>query len=146
MAATNVRILGLKSPSQYVQNVVTTAQCDLLPNDQPIDPAVGHWFVARAKDTGLCAGFACLKVCDQPGYGYLARAGVYRDYRGKGLQARLIRVRERKARELGLTHMVSDTHKDNWASANSLIRCGYRMYQPDEPWALDNSIYWIKKL
>jgi GNAT superfamily N-acetyltransferase len=79
------------------------------------------------------------------GYGYLKRAGVLKAYRGQGLQRRLITVRERKARKLGLTTMVTDT-TENPASANSLIGAGYRIFEPENRWAFKHSIYWRKSL
>jgi len=30
----------------------------------------------------------------------------------------------------------------NIASANNFIRAGYRMYQPQYPWAFPNTLYW----
>jgi GNAT superfamily N-acetyltransferase len=80
-----------------------------------------------------------------PNTGYLKRAGVLRDYRGQGLQRRMITVRERKARRLGLTTMLTDT-TDNPASANSLIRAGYKIFEPAYRWAFNHSIYWKKDL
>jgi GNAT superfamily N-acetyltransferase len=80
-----------------------------------------------------------------PGTGYLCRAGVLESHRGRGLQKRLIRVRERKARKLGWTHVVTDTY-ENPASANSLIKCGFRSYLPRNPWGAKGVAYWIKRL
>lgn len=77
--------------------------------------------------------------------GYLCRSGVRNDHRGHGLQLRLIRARERKARELGLQWMVSDT-TDNVASANTLINAGYKLFVPVRPWAMKSSLYWKKEL
>jgi phage terminase large subunit len=39
--------------------------------------------------------------------------------------------------------MHSDT-TDNLASANNFIRAGYRLYQPQNPWAWPNTLYWRK--
>lgn len=77
--------------------------------------------------------------------GYLYRVGVLKDHRGKGLQQRLIAVRERYARQLGWTHTVSDTN-ENIPSANSLIRRGYIMYEPKLAYGLSTAIYWKKTL
>jgi GNAT superfamily N-acetyltransferase len=79
------------------------------------------------------------------GAGYLKRAGVLKPYRGQGLQRRLITVRERKARQLGLKTMLTDT-TENPPSANSLIRAGYRIFEPAYRWAFQNSLYWKKSL
>ena len=77
--------------------------------------------------------------------GYLKRAGVLKAYRGQGLQRKLITVRERKARKLGLTLMLTDT-TDNPPSANSLIRAGYKIFEPAYRWAFKHSIHWRKAL
>ena len=41
--------------------------------------------------------------------------------------------------------MHSDT-TDNLASANNFIRAGYRLYQPQYPWAWPNTLYWRKSI
>jgi phage terminase large subunit len=41
--------------------------------------------------------------------------------------------------------MHSDT-TDNLASANNFIRAGYRLYQPQYPWAWPNTLYWRKSV
>jgi hypothetical protein len=35
---------------------------------------------------------------------------------------------------------------DNIASANSLIKAGYTLYRPSQPWAFTNTLYWRKML
>lgn len=103
----------------------------------------GYWWIADATD-GTQAAYACLApLQDGDGFGYLARAGVLHRHRGNGLQARLIKARETKARRLGLTGLLTDT-TDNPASANSLIRCGFRLYEPESPWAFKHTLYWRK--
>lgn len=77
--------------------------------------------------------------------GYLKRAGVLQAYRGQGLQRKLITVRERKARKLGFNMMLTDT-TDNPPSSNSLIRAGYKIFEPAYRWAFPHSIYWRKTL
>jgi GNAT superfamily N-acetyltransferase len=77
--------------------------------------------------------------------GYLKRAGVLKAFRGQNLQRRMITTRERKARRLGLTRMVTDT-TDNPPSANALIRAGYKIFEPETKWAFKHSIYWRKTL
>jgi GNAT superfamily N-acetyltransferase len=78
--------------------------------------------------------------------GYLCRCGVLKEEQGKGLQKRLIRVRERKARKLGMKTLVTDTVPFNIASSNNLIACGYKTYTPEKPWSLKNAIYWKKNI
>jgi hypothetical protein len=62
-----------------------------------------------------------------------------------GLQLRLMRAMESRARNNGWTSVVSDT-TDNVASANNFIRAGYRLYRPQHPWAWPNTLYWRKSI
>lgn len=41
--------------------------------------------------------------------------------------------------------IVSDT-TDNFVSANNFIRAGYRLFEPQVPWAWAHSLYWRKQL
>jgi GNAT superfamily N-acetyltransferase len=111
----------------------------------------GHWWLVwdntvprifKAPPVAFC-GFVPAHAT--PGAGYLKRAGVLKQYRGQGLQRRLITVRERKARAIGLVTMLTDT-TDNPPSANSLIRAGYKIFEPSYRWAFAHSIYWRKQL
>jgi hypothetical protein len=56
-----------------------------------------------------------------------------------------MRALESRARYNGWSSVVSDT-TDNLASANNFIRAGYRLYQPQAPWAWPNSLYWRKSI
>ena len=107
--------------------------------------ADGFWWLSRAGD-GSLAGFCGLEPSMAVhNAGYLVRAGVVDEHRGHGLQRRFIKVRERKARSLGWTILRSDT-TDNIHSSNNLIRAGFTLFEPEIPWAFDNSLYWIKPL
>jgi hypothetical protein len=77
--------------------------------------------------------------------GYFSRVGVLRRHRGRGLQLRLMRVIEARSRRVGWHCIVSDT-TNNPVSANNFIRAGYRLYEPDVPWAWSHSLYWRKWL
>jgi hypothetical protein len=77
--------------------------------------------------------------------GYLSRVGVVKRHCGNGLQLRLMRAVEARARSIGWDSMVSDT-TDNVASANNFIRAGYRLYKPQNPWAWPHTLYWRKSV
>lgn len=101
------------------------------------------WLVHNGREL---AGFCGLTESTiGPGVGYLKRAAVLRDHRGNGLQRRMLTVRERKARSLGFTTIITDT-TDNVPSANNLIAAGYRMFNPPVPWCFPHSLYWRKHL
>lgn len=110
-----------------------------------VDFSEGHWWVAMVGDTAVA--FAGLRPSLRfPGNcGYLWRAAVTPQHRGRGLQRRLIRVRERKAKALGWQWIFTDT-TDATPSANNLISCGYRLYDPAEPYGFKNTLYWRKAL
>lgn len=123
---------------------VGNAHAICFPSDAPYVPEKGWWWLAKEGDT--LAGFAGLTPSARwADTGYLARAGVLPAYRGHGLQKRLIRVRLAKARKLGFKWVITDTRL-NPASANSLIACGFRMYQPSDPWSFKDACYWRIKL
>src|SRR6476469_10291468 len=61
------------------------------------------------------------------------------------LQLRLMRALESRARHNVWSCIVSDT-TDNLPSANNFIRAGYRLYQPQYPWAWPNTLYWRKSI
>lgn len=108
----------------------------------------GYWWIAYyGKEVAGFAGLVPSTI--GPGVGYLKRAGVLPEHRGRGLQRRLLKVRERRARELGWSQVITDT-TDNVPSANNLIRSGYKLFEPErasaQPWAWKHSLYWMKEL
>lgn len=77
--------------------------------------------------------------------GYFCRVGVLEKHCGHGLQLRLMRAIEARARLNGWCSIVSDT-TDNMHSANNFIRAGYRLFSPTNPWAWSNTLYWRKDM
>lgn len=77
--------------------------------------------------------------------GYFKRVGVSSGHRGHRLQLRHMKAMERKAALLGWSSIISDT-TSNTHSANNFIKAGYRLYEPEQPWAFAHSLYWIKTL
>lgn len=104
----------------------------------------GYWWIAydRCRPVGFC-GLNTVKSWDKAGY--LVRGGVVSTHRGKGLQKKLIRIRAIKAKKVGFDFLISAT-RDNIPSANNLIACGFKLYEPTVPWMADGSLYWIRKL
>jgi GNAT superfamily N-acetyltransferase len=129
---------------QSVQDKLLALQESCLPYDEPVDTNFGCWWVA--SENGVDIGFAGLtRTQSWSDCGYLCRAGVVPDARGKGLQKQLIRIRIRQAKTLGWKWLVTDT-TDNLASSNSLIACGFKMFKPTRPWGFKNTLYWRRKL
>jgi GNAT superfamily N-acetyltransferase len=77
--------------------------------------------------------------------GYFIRAGVVEKARGKGLQTKLIKVRESKAKKQGIKLIITDTTANPYSS-NNLIKAGFLMFNPKKPWGYDSTLYWKKEL
>lgn len=119
-------------------------QLEILPADDPLPTTSGWWWVVYKDDRPI--GFCSLRKSSQwADAAYLCRAGILYKYRGKGLQKRLIRVRERLAKRLKMNWLVTDTY-NNPASANSLIACGFKMFIPSKKWGAEETCYWRKRL
>jgi hypothetical protein len=104
----------------------------------------GHWWLAF--DATMPVGFAGVVAATRAyNAGYLCRVGVLKKHYGNALQLRLMRALESRARHNVWCCIVSDT-TDNLASANNFIRAGYRLYQPQYPWAWPNTLYWRKSI
>ena len=104
------------------------------------------WWLAYVGTVPV--GYAGLKIWDEEGrrYGYLCRAGVLPEYRGKGIQLALIKVRDRMAlrRKVG----VNITYVADWnlGSANNLVRCGYSLYHPTWRYGFKDALYFRKSI
>jgi ribosomal protein S18 acetylase RimI-like enzyme len=114
------------------------------PDDNPYVPTKGAWWIAFCDKEE--AGFAGISESYQVhGRGYLCRAGVLPKFRGMGLQVKLIRKRIDYAKKQDWTSVVTDTYQ-NPASSNSLIKCGFKLFEPTYPWGFTNALYWRKAL
>lgn len=117
------------------------------PEDYRITTADALWWVVWCGKQPV--GYGGLRPCKEAfnrGLGFLCRVGVVESHRGNGLQKRLIAVRERQARAMGMRALVTYCVPWNCASINSLIACGYKTYRPDEKWGGAGSIYFRKRL
>lgn len=112
-----------------------------LPGDWPRDFSRDVVWIG-CDPAGNDVAFCAVRLLDD-GQWYLSRAGVVPEARGHGLQRRMIRLRVRHARKLTPGCMlITDTTYDNLASANSLMACGFRLYEPGERWAFESGLYW----
>lgn len=113
------------------------------PQEAPMgDFSDGYWWLAYFEDepvafAGICQAFYHSDV------GYFSRVGVLKQHRGNGLQRRLMRCLELKARRIGWSQIITDT-RFNEHSANNLIAAGYRLYTPPDPWGIRETLYWTK--
>ena len=138
-----VRKVDLREPANVT--MLCYLQKKILPSDSIYKPDRWHWWIVYTED-GKPVGFAGLvRSIAWNDTGYLCRAGVMYEYTGKGLQKRLIKVRQAQAKKLGWNWLITDT-TNNPASSNSLISCGFRIYTPANKWSFKNAIYWRYKV
>jgi GNAT superfamily N-acetyltransferase len=139
-----IRIASVKGDEALEASLLLYLQLKCLPHDQPLESDSGFWWIAYEGE--LAVAFAAMSQSHRwTDTGYLSRSGVLPSHRGQGLQKRLLRVRERKARSLGWNWLITDTWC-NPASSNSLISCGFRLFEPSHPWGLPDALYWRKAL
>lgn len=118
-------------------------QLACLPYDEPRDFRTDA--VWLGLEAGVPAAFCSVRMLDS-GEWYLSRAGVLPEFRGKGLQKRMIRLRVAFARKHNPTRVVTDCTPDNYGSANSLMACGFRLFRPERKWSFSYSLYWALTL
>jgi GNAT superfamily N-acetyltransferase len=112
--------------------------------DSELDGFHCYWWLAYLDKEPV--GFAGMVPSQRyANTGYLKRAGVTAEHRGRGLQLRFFKARERKAKAIGWTHIVSESTNTVF-SANNFIRAGYRLFEPEIRWAFESSMYWKKTL
>jgi len=100
------------------------------PVDAPPVIAGAQWFIGW--DGQEPAAYCAWKPVDHDdvSVGFHYRAGVLPTWRGHGLQRQMIRLRERRMRDSGLSRAVTYTDADAAASMSNLIAEGYRPYVP----------------
>ena len=139
-----VKFTHIKKMDADTKAKIILLQTVCLPHDSVVLPNDGTWWLGH--DNTQPVAFCLLEPSNQwQDTAYLARSGVLQNWRGQGLQKKMITLRERYAKKLGYTWIISDT-TDNPPSANSLARKGYQMFEPSKPWGMDTSLYWRKKL
>jgi GNAT superfamily N-acetyltransferase len=117
---------------------------DFLPL-KPKHLAKGFWWLVQLEHQ--IVGFAGMVPFDPfPRTGYFKRAAVLPAHRGNGLQERLMTVRLEKAKAAtDWTHIVSECHFENIASANNFIRAGFLLCEAERPWEKE-TLFWTKDL
>lgn len=127
------------------EEAIRSLHAECLPGVELPELGDGFWWLAfRGREPVGYAGLhPSRRFCN---VGYLCAAGVAPTARGHGLQRRLIRVREAKAKSLGWSWLITDTVPSNPASSNNLIRCGYLTFAPERPWRVEGAIFWRKQL
>jgi GNAT superfamily N-acetyltransferase len=105
-------------------------------NLKHMDGELHYWLVHHK---GTYCGYCATRV--EGDVVFLARSAVAKEHRGKGLQRRMIKARERFH---GPKYFVSYVSRFNPVSMNNLIRCGYRTYLPERRFGGQNAVYFYK--
>ena len=159
-----IKIRKINKVNTGIELQLMNLQLECLPEDEPMLPGTDRkccelrkigepcydcpdlswWWMGYSNKKPVC--FSSMKQssqwCDTV---YLSRSGVLPKWRGRGLQKKMIGIREKLAKKLGYNWIVTDT-TDNIPSSNSLISKNYKMFEPSNPWAHKESIYWRKKI
>lgn len=135
--------------SKYINNVEenldTLNKCekDIFGTIYMKDPAKleSDWWICYCD--GEIAGFCGITFYPkiQKPAAFLCLSGVYKEYRGFGLQRRFIKIRENFAAKNGYNRVITYTSYDNIPSANNLIRSGYLLYIPPQEWGVRHGLY-----
>lgn len=72
------------------------------------------------------------------------RAWVHKDYRGQGLQKKMIKLRIKSAYDCHMA--ITYTSIDNYPSVNSLISQGFKFYSPEYAYGGREMLYFQKPL
>lgn len=146
MGGNNYRIYKANTSDKLIQQTIIEVDEEAFGGTagKKASPELGDWWIV--VDNGCVVGYAGICPSWQwENAGYLCRAGVLASHRGQGLQRKLIQKRINWAKKLGWKWVVTDT-TENMHSSNNLIACGFKLYQPKNPWAYEHSLYWIKEL
>lgn len=138
----NIRIVEVDGAKYAL--TIRKMQEDTFPSDEKVSGDEGFWWLAFDGPTPV-AFCGMTHVESWPYTGYISRVGVLPSHRGKGLQKRLMRACERKAKELGWARLISSTY-NNPPSTNNFIALDYKAYEPEARWGADGTNYWLKDL
>lgn len=129
--------------SKYLK-ILDDLDLKLFPDCSVHDKRFGYWWaVFQGKEVVAFAGLDPTREFDR---GFLCRVGVLKSHRGLGLQRRLIKIRERFAKKIGMSRLVSYCSYENLISCNNLIKSGYTRYKPSYEYGTENAIYFEKYL
>lgn len=126
------------------QDLVNGLHKEIFPDDELYTETDGvqHWIVWKGA---FPVGFCTVRNIGS-GIAYLARAGLLSSVRGRGLHKRMVIVRERWARRMGLKQVITYVVPNNTASLRSLIKRGYEPYDPEYKYVGGEFLYLTKYL
>jgi ribosomal protein S18 acetylase RimI-like enzyme len=126
--------------------LVEALHAKIFPGDEMVGPEHVHWVAYGPPEWPEAVGFCSARHLADEDAVFLSRAGVLRAASGAGLQRRMIDVRVRFARQLGVKNVITYVKRNNFRSAANLIRSGFHFYEPAYEWGLKGALYFIKTL
>lgn len=135
-----IRLVGTpeKPAPKALVELMDSMDRNTITGSDPFEKGEGYWWIAYDGKTP--AGFAGMTLHENGTMAFLCRCGVLPEYRGKGLQRKLIKVRERLAKKIGVKWLVSYTTRKRLVSGNNLIKCGFLLFDPPFSWG---DKYWL---
>ena len=103
-----------------------------------------HWLATEDREP---IAYCSLEYMDKHSM-FLSRSGVLPGHRGHGFQKRMIDKRIKYCKENNVWCLMTYTTPCNWQSMNNLIKCGFKVYEPEyKIFTTDRElIYWRKIL
>ena len=100
------------------------------------------WWLVRDKNyiVAYCGAIFTDDIC------IFNRAWVHKNYRGKGIQKKMIAARLKEAKSQGCYKAITYTLPSNLYSANNLMDKGFRLYYPQYCWVGAEQLYFFKDL
>lgn len=118
---------------------------DIFPLDEMVNIVEGKTHCWIVWLNGDAVGFCAMDLLSS-NIAYFSRAGLSYKVRGKGLQKRLISVRERFAKKQGYAKIITYTVLDNIKSSVNLQKRGYFLYEPEYKYQGSDVLYWLKEI
>ena len=103
-----------------------------------------EWWIVYVD--GHEAAYAGAKVWEPDNCAYFCRAGVLPEFRGRGIQRKMIDARLRWAKKEGCEGVYTYTMPWNAQSSNNLIESGFRVFIPGVFWGGEGALYWYRDL
>jgi len=142
-----MRYVVAKTPlTDSTRDIIARLDKQCFPADTPEPLDNRTWWIVwclRGK-TRQPVGYAGYKESNYPRHVFFCRAGILPAHRRQGLHRRLIKVRTAYARRSGYLGVVTYTTRVNTTSANGLVACGFKLYNPKVEYA-GQALYMIKE-
>lgn len=100
------------------------------------------WFL---WNKGFVVGFCTIEILPYK-IAYLTRAAIDFEHQNRGVHTRMIKIREKFARDVGCKKLITYVSRDNIKSIITLVRHDFKIYDPEYAWVGDDYYYFLKEL